>query len=196
MLCYLPREIGHSGVFRRPNRKGQHLLRRPAPPRWLVRCHFQSVPLVGPDERVIIGLPDTVWYPDDALLAIDEDLLSFLCFPVEKPEFFDAVAFDRKGLVKKIQVKSKEAESNWIWGAFGMPGKVLHELYELWKEDGRGDEYIGTLVNAWIERGGKATAVCEGEAYVDVGTLNGYREAIKVLAARQLEEYPALRAMV
>ena len=43
------------------------------------------------------------------------------------------------------------------------------------------DEYLGTLLNAYIGRGGQAYGVCAGEAYVDVGTLNGYREAIQLL---------------
>jgi hypothetical protein len=63
-----------------------------------------------------------------------------------------------------------------------MPGTTLAELYELWCERGRQDEYIGTLVNAWLARGGEARGVCAGEAYVDVGTLHGYREAIGLLA--------------
>ena len=62
-----------------------------------------------------------------------------------------------------------------------MPGAVLHGLHALWIERGRQDEFIGTLVNAWIERGGAAWAVRAGESYVDVGTLNGYREAMRLL---------------
>jgi dTDP-glucose pyrophosphorylase len=83
--------------------------------------------------------------------------------------------------VEEIQVKSSEPRSNWIWGAFKMPGAVYHELHALWLEEGRRDEYIGTLVNAWIARGGEAVGVRAGESYVDVGTLNGYREAIRLL---------------
>jgi len=39
-------------------------------------------------------------------------------------------------------------------------------------------------VNAWLARGGRADAVPAGEAYVDVGTLHGYRQAIQLLSAR------------
>jgi glucose-1-phosphate thymidylyltransferase len=62
-----------------------------------------------------------------------------------------------------------------------MPGRVLGELRRLWLErDGR-DEYIGTLVNAYLAAGGEAVGVKAGSAYVDVGTLHGYREAIALL---------------
>ena len=46
--------------------------------------------------------------------------------------------------------------SNWIWGAFKMPGAVLHELHASVARAQRGDEYIGTLVNAWLADGGEA----------------------------------------
>jgi hypothetical protein len=64
-----------------------------------------------------------------------------------------------------------------------MPGAILRELYRLWCERERRDEYLGTLINAWLARGGQAYGVRAGEAYVDVGTLNGYRQAIALLSA-------------
>jgi tRNA (mo5U34)-methyltransferase len=64
-----------------------------------------------------------------------------------------------------------------------MPGRVFHALAALWNTRERRDEYLGTLVNAWLERGGGALGVRAGERYVDVGTLHGYREAIQLLAS-------------
>ena len=78
-------------------------------------------------------------------------------------------------------MKRKGARTRWVWGAFRMPGHVLHELHDLWREPGRGDEYIGTLINAWIARGGVARGVREGTTYVDVGTMHGWREAVAML---------------
>ena len=46
--------------------------------------------------------------------------------------------------------------------------------------------YVGTLVNAWLARGGEARGVRAGESYVDVGTLHGYREAIQLLERREV----------
>jgi glucose-1-phosphate thymidylyltransferase len=148
---------------------------------------FRAVPLIRPDEPVIIGLPDTIWFPEDGFRALPDDALSFLLFPVDRPEFFDAVVADGDGTVREIQVKRRDARSNWIWGAFKMPGAVLHELHDLWRERERSDEYIGTLVNAWIKRGGRALGIRAGHAYVDVGTLDGYREAIRLLSAAPAE---------
>jgi hypothetical protein len=44
------------------------------------------------------------------------------------------------------------------------------------------DEYLGTLVNAYIAHGARVQGVKQGEVYVDVGTLHGYREAVRVLS--------------
>ena len=152
-------------------------------PRPLGLCDaiFRAAPLVGDDEPVIVGLPDTVWFPDDALRRLPNDRLSFLLFPVERPEAFDAVVLDELSRVIEIQVKRPDARSSWIWGAFKMPAAVLHELAALWRERDCADEYIGTLVNAWLARGGEAVGVKAGEAYVDVGTLGGYRSALTLL---------------
>ena len=155
-------------------------------PAGLCDAIFRALPLIAPTELVLVGLPDTVWFPEDGLRALGDDLLSFLLFPVERPEFFDAVVTDESGRVREIQVKCRDAASSWIWGAFKMPGSILQELYECWIARDRADEYVGTLVNAYLAAGGQAGAVRMGEAYVDVGTLHGYREAIKVLSERRL----------
>lgn len=151
---------------------------------------FRALPLVSPDEPVIVGLPDTIWFPADALCALPDDRLSFLLFPVDRPELFDAVDTDADGRVREVQVKSAQARSPWIWGAFKMPGRVLHALHALWLERERADEYIGTLVNAWLARGGEAWGVRAGQSYVDVGTLNGYREAMRLLGGQAAEPAP------
>jgi dTDP-glucose pyrophosphorylase len=145
---------------------------------------FRALPLVRPDDLVQIGLPDTIWFPEDALRTLPDGPFSFLLFPVERPELFDAVVMDEAGRVLEIQVKEREARSRWVWGAFKLSGAVLGELFALWCERERRDEYIGTLVNAYLAQGGEAWGVPGGAAYVDVGTLHGYREAIRLLAAR------------
>jgi dTDP-glucose pyrophosphorylase len=142
---------------------------------------FRALPFIGADEGVMVGLPDTIWFPQNGLCALPDDLLSFLLFPVERPELFDAVVADQDGTVRQIQVKQRQPQSHWVWGAFKMPGRVLRELHQIWCERDPRDEYIGTLVNEYLSRGGRAVAVRAGQSYVDVGTLNGYRQAIKLL---------------
>jgi glucose-1-phosphate thymidylyltransferase len=150
-------------------------------PRGLCDAIFRAVPLVEPAATVVIGLPDTIWFPEDGLAALPEGRLALLLFPVDRPELFDAVVTARDGRVLKIQVKQPAPRSNWIWGAFKMPGAILHELHRLWCQRAQQDEYLGTLINAYLACGGQAYGLRAGRAYVDVGTLNGYREALRLL---------------
>lgn len=157
-------------------------------PRGLCDAIFRAVPLVADDEQVLVGLPDTIWLPEDGFAALPDDVLSFLLFPVADPSAFDAVATDGTGRVLAIEVKSAQASTHWIWGAFKMNGRILRDLEALWRRRERRDEFIGTLVNAWIAEGGVATSVRAGEAYVDVGTFEGWRAAVAMLAERASPE--------
>ena len=151
---------------------------------------FQALPLLG-DEPVLVGLPDTIWYPSNALASLPDDRLTFLCFPVEEPQHFDAVVSEPStGRVREVQVKQPAPASHWVWGAFKLPASTLRDLYSLWREPGRGDTYIGTLVNAYLARGGSAYAAHDGTAYVDVGTLHGWRDAVHLLERRPAEHWP------
>jgi glucose-1-phosphate thymidylyltransferase len=145
---------------------------------------FRALPFIPAEDHVLVGLPDTVWFPEDGLARLPDGVLSFLLFPVEEPRHFDAVVTDDEGRVREVQVKQARPDTSWVWGAFKMPARVLAELHALWRRRGCEDEYVGTLVNAWLAEGGRAQGVRAGEAYVDVGTLHGYREAIQVLAER------------
>jgi glucose-1-phosphate thymidylyltransferase len=153
---------------------------------------------VGNHEDVLVGLPDTVWFPKAALSSLPDADLSFLLFPVDHPEFFDAVVLDGER-IREIQVKQADAESNWIWGAFRMSAAGFRDLHLLWKQRACRDEYFGTLVNGYIKAGGCGIGVKAGESYVDVGTLNGYRTAMALLSDAQIgraEDRPAATPFV
>lgn len=151
-------------------------------PAGLCDAVFRALPLIAPADRVLIGLPDTIWFPEDALTRLPDEGLSFLLFPVERPELFDAVVLDGQGRVREVQVKRQGASSSWIWGAFKMTGAILRDLHALWKLRAERDEYVGTLVNAWLRQGGEAAGIPAGRSYVDVGTVRGYREAVVLLS--------------
>ena len=151
-------------------------------PSGLCDALFSAVPFIADDDEVYIGLPDTVWFPVEGYELLPDRELSFLLFPVERPELFDSVVTDHDGRVEQIQVKQPNAASEWIWGAFKMPGSCFAALHRLWLDRSRSDEYFGTLVNAYLANGGRAYGIKRGDVYVDVGTLHGYREAVRVLS--------------
>jgi glucose-1-phosphate thymidylyltransferase len=149
---------------------------------------FRVAGLIGPDEQVLVGLPDTIWFPSNGFLRLPENQLSFLLFEVEHPQFFDAAILDDTGNVREIRVKQSDPGSNWIWGAFKLPGWALHQLRELWLERQCADEYVGTLVNAYLLAGGAAAGIKVNGSYLDVGTLHGYRAAIANLEGLERQD--------
>jgi glucose-1-phosphate thymidylyltransferase len=175
ILAYYGGEIGGAQIC--------YLVQRH--PAGLCDALFQAAPFIAAGDPVIVGLPDTLWFPIDGLCALPSEGLAFLLFPVARPELFDAVITGGDGSVIEVQVKQPSPETNWVWGAFRMTGRVLHDLHALWLARDPRDEYFGSLVNAYLALGGRAVGVKAGEAYVDVGTLHGYREATLLLDARR-----------
>jgi glucose-1-phosphate thymidylyltransferase len=165
-------------------------------PAGLCDAIFKAARFIPDHEEVLVGLPDTVWFPADGFAALPADRLSFLLFPVDHPEFFDAVKLGEAGRVLQIEVKQPDPSSHWVWGAFRMPARILHDLHALWRERQCRDEYMGSLVNAWIAAGGETLGVKAGTSYVDVGTLHGYRAALQLLTEMAAREARASVSML
>lgn len=156
-------------------------------PAGLCDAIFHALPVIDPNTPVLIGLPDTIWFPENGFQHLPDDALSFLLFPVRRPDLFDAVLLDDRDRITEIQVKQPSPASHLVWGAFKMPGRILGELHELWLARDCADEYLGTLVNAWLARGHQALGIRAGSSYFDVGTMEGYLEAMRVLSTDALE---------
>ncbi|MFP4012748.1 MAG: sugar phosphate nucleotidyltransferase [Chitinispirillaceae bacterium] len=153
-------------------------------PSGLCDAVFRPLPFIGDDENIIIGLPDTIWFPELALCELPDGGCSLLLFPVDRPEYYDAVRMDENGRVLEVYVKQMQTVSNLIWGAIKMPGKIMRRLYSLWSSPGNGDEYIGTLLNKLIAGGETVRGIRAGSVYVDVGTVNGYYKAVQLLNSK------------
>jgi dTDP-glucose pyrophosphorylase len=148
-------------------------------PAGLCDALFRAEPFVKDDEQVLIGLPDTIWFPENAYgLAVEkEEAVSLVLFPVLNPSVFDAVLSDEQGYVEKVEVKQSNPDSHWVWGAVTARGAAYRALKHMWDARHREDEYLGHLLNAYIEAGNPVRAMSVGEHYMDVGTLEGYHAA-------------------
>ena len=161
-------------------------------PQGLCDALFRAEPFAKLHQHVLIGLPDTIWFPENAYqpaLELEQSDFNLVLFPVANPSVFDAVVCDDLGYVQEVEVKKKQPRSHWIWGAVACRGDSFHRLKLLWEARHRTDEYLGDLLNAFIAAGNVVRGKYSGEHYMDVGTLEGYRNAQDYLRAhgRKLE---------
>lgn len=153
-------------------------------PAGLCDALFRAEPFARQHRQVLIGLPDTIWFPENAYRPALEDQKSdvnLVLFPVDDPSAFDAVVCDAQNYVEKVEVKQPHAHSNWVWGAVTCTGEAFHALKLLWESRHREDAYLGHLLNAYIAAGDAVRGSYSGERYMDVGTLDGYHRAIDYL---------------
>jgi len=160
-------------------------------PQGLCDALFRAEAFARHHDSVLIGLPDTIWFPEKgfrpalSLLEGGQADVGLLLFPVNNPAAFDAVISDEFGYVQEVEVKRADAHSHWIWGAVTTTGSAFHDLKLLWEARHREDEYFGYLLNAYIAAGNIVRSTCSGEIYMDVGTLDGYHQALNFLRTRK-----------
>jgi glucose-1-phosphate thymidylyltransferase len=161
-------------------------------PQGLCDALFRAAPFARHQHCVLIGLPDTIWFPENAYHSALENTggagVNLVCFPVLNPSAFDAVVSDELGYVQRVEVKQKNPRSHWVWGAVTATGDAFHALKLLWEARHREDEYLGHLLNAFIDAGNIVRATHCGEKYMDVGTMEGYRHAQDFLRAVRFSE--------
>jgi len=157
---------------------------------------FRAEPFSRHHEWVLLGLPDTIWFPENAYrLALEQSTtgVELLLFPSRDPAAFDAVVCDELNYVTKVEVKRVDCHSSWIWGAVAATGAAFHALKLLWESRHRADEYLGNLLNAYIDAGNPVIGHHLGERYMDVGTIKGYLAAQDFLRKRKVLPSPSMR---
>src|SRR5690242_8294105 len=99
-------------------------------PMGLCDALFRAEPFARHSEQVLIGLPDTIWFPENAyqytLMNNCDAGVNLVCFPVVNAAAFDAVVCDEQGWVQRVEVKQNDAHSLWIWGAVTATGHAFH----------------------------------------------------------------------
>ncbi len=72
-------------------------------PSGLCDAIFRALPLIAPSEDVCIGLPDTIWYPEDGLALLPTGIAGLAAVSCEQPENFDAVVTDADDAFSKCR---------------------------------------------------------------------------------------------
>ena len=157
-------------------------------PRGLCDALFRAASFTDAHTQVLIGLPDTVWFPENAYLAALDPVtvgnVNLVLFPTDTPAVFDAVVCNDQNYVTEVEVKRPNPHSHWIWGAITTTGDAFRDLKHLWESRHREDEYLGTLLNSYIAAGNSVCGHYVGESYMDVGTVEGYHYAQDFLRTR------------
>src|SRR5438270_4998533 len=143
-------------------------------PQGLCDALFRAEPFAQHHDSVLIGLPDTIWFPENgyrqalSVVEVTQADVSLLLFPVNIPFAFYSVVSDEHGYVQEVEVKRADAHSHWVWGAVTATGAAFHNLKLLWESRHREDEYLGHLLNAYMAAGNLVRAPSAGEIYMDV----------------------------
>ena len=148
-------------------------------PAGLCDAIFRAAPFARDGEPVLIGLPDTVWFPADAFARGLRDTVHLITFPVAHPEDFDAVIPAAPGRVARVEVKRPGSRRRRVWGAVTAPAAEFRALAGFWRARGGRDAYLGDLLNAWIAAGHPVSFDEQGTRYWDIGTPAGYQAALR-----------------
>src|SRR5260370_37003268 len=89
-------------------------------PKGLCDALFRAEPFARDHDRVLLGLPDTIWFPENAYRTVlaPENFrnagANLLLFPVVNPSQFDAVVCDAQGYAITVDVKKPNPRSHWL----------------------------------------------------------------------------------
>jgi hypothetical protein len=150
-------------------------------PAGLCDALFRALPMIPPDEPGARRPARHHLVPRRRLPPPARRRALVPALPRRPPEYFDAVVDHRRRPRARDPGQAARADVAVGVGRLQARRRTLRALHDLWLRRDRTDEYVGTLVNAWLAEGNTARGVRAGETYVDVGTLNGYREAITTL---------------
>lgn len=146
------------------------------------------------DEDVVFAMPDTVVFPQDALLRVrarrretGADVTLGL-FSVEEPERFGPVEIAPDGAVVRILDKPPDRSIKTVWGVASWSGafsRFCAEWDERQERQGSGERVLGHAFDAARRAGLIVNAlVLEGGIFLDVGTPQGLRATLQRLAER------------
>jgi glucose-1-phosphate thymidylyltransferase len=144
-----------------------------ARPPTLARSLLEGIRGLADDDVVLLGFPDSIWDPVDGYTRVLELFregweVALGLFRAEDLRRYEPVVFDDSGRVLRIEFKPERPSSNWIWGCAAASVATLRGLEH--------EEEPGVLFNSLAANGGVA-GVQLAEAYIDMGTHSGLREA-------------------
>jgi glucose-1-phosphate thymidylyltransferase len=134
------------------------------------------------EDVVLFGFPDSLWEPLEGYQRLLELLddgweVALGLFRAEEGDLprYEPVVVDESGRVVRIEFKPERPSSSWIWGCAAARVSALRGLER--------EEEPGVYLDSLCRRGIVA-GVRLSEGYVDMGTHDGLRKALELLAQR------------
>lgn len=133
------------------------------------------------DDYLVFGLPDTIWFPEDAFKQIiefknDSDLTLGL-FDSGKPESYDSVVTGNSGLIKSIEVKVPSPKSIWTWGIGMLRAGIASELLRLGEKQVTNYPLFGTAMHDFAKSHDAYAVELKDSSYIDIGTPEDFEKA-------------------
>jgi len=175
--------------------------------RWGIRLRYAVQPrpegiaqafLIGRSfigrDRVALVLGDNIFHGHDltALLqraAARKRGATVFAYPVEHPEHYGVIEFDRRGRAVGIEEKPRRARSRYAVAGLYFYDRHVVEIASGLKPSARGELEISDVNRAYLERGRlSVVALGRGIAWLDTGTHESLLEAslfIETIEKRQ-----------
>ena len=94
LLCDLAWKIRHSRILRRQRLFSLIMLCNSTCATGLCDSIFSALPVIDKHAPVLVGLPDTIWFPEAGLRSLPDDVFPSFYFRSRRPSHFDAVTLD------------------------------------------------------------------------------------------------------
>lgn len=132
-----------------------------------------------PDDELYFGLPDTIWYPQDAFSQLDakgSDLVLGL-FDTGTPEKFDSVVIDASSQIKSIDVKVSDPKTKWTWAMGKMSVTVANKLRIIEAEHQLGPGDFGKAMYLYCQNNHGYAIELANSHCIDIGIPDEYDRA-------------------
>lgn len=148
-----------------------------ARPPSLARSLLAGIAGLVDDDVALVGFPDSIWDPLDGYTQVLALLrggwqVALGLFRARDLRRYEPVVPDDSGRVLRIEFKPERPSSSWIWGCAAASVATLRGL-------DREDE-PGVFFNSLCATG-RVAGVRLSDAYIDIGTPRGLREALEAI---------------
>ncbi len=161
-------------------------------PRGLAEAFTIGEDFIG-NEKVALVLGDNIFYGNGLVnllrSKVDINGASIFAYPVQDPERYGVVEFDKDKKVKSIEEKPTKPKSNFaVPGLYFYDNKVVEYAKQV-KPSARGEKEISSINEMYLKSGELEVGVMNrGMSWFDTGTVESLDDAtefIRVLQNRQ-----------